>query len=891
MVLMFNESSQDLKFTTNVDALPPCNIEIEEAIIGGILLDPEAIYRIKDRLRPEHFYINAHRDIYKACLKLANKNRPTDLLSVTAFLTENDILTRIGGRNKLATVVDRTVSAVNIDALALEVIKSALRREIIKTGNEIIEASYQTRLEIDEVLETIKNKVEPLLNTPLAATREENQRFRHDRLVKELTEIYTTCDEPSLRYLKLKELADESRLSLGFLENFYLKSLTAQCGKLLSLKELQELAGSTVREWLLNGLVPKHSTILLASDGGVGKTKFVYGVGKTLIRGNEFGTFHTTGQKRKILYYQGDESPGDMWQALQQLGYSEEDEDKFVKIRFGWSSENMPTLIKDLNEFKPDLVVIDSLSTINRFSSYQESQLEYARPVLEMTGLAIQHKCTFLIIHHTSRKGDIRGTTAIRNAVSEVWTLSKPTDGQSTPSDRILEINKSRSRSSGKKYRLYFNEDLTFDFLGDEAEEIGGAAATNKDKLLGHLSQNRNTRFTSRELGHILNINDDSARRALSQLSGDGLVSCHKVKGKPNLYFLSYEGEQPDQAGGGFVVLGNPTFSNCKESLQVIRGQTHDHPVITPDDHPETIDLSMVSAKGDQVITQNSNFENSEPEKFSEQITYFDDHLSSEALPDNDSKVIIQGDHQGDHGVITSQDDQHGSTELVHPQKTIPTTGDFVYLPSGKIERIKARVGGGATFEESGEYIDLELLDIADFESNLELLRQCISDKDYGQVDELTSQWCESYKVEMRTRLTPQEKGILTKLRNQRKTNEKPENRLLVIREGGAYWIKPMNQVGVVDFVIDTTSTVSVLISKPKGSFTFSFDDLEALPESPTVEINVGDKVEVVEGKYRGTSGFKVSSIQGNKIYLKGSGTKIKLGYSFYAHQLKVVSP
>ncbi|MFM6105673.1 MAG: replicative DNA helicase, partial [Sphaerospermopsis kisseleviana] len=141
------------------DRLPPQNIEAEEAILGGILLDPEAIGRVRDRLVPEAFYINAHREIYQAALTLHAQSKPTDLLSLTSWLTDNDKLTRIGGRNKLATLVDRTVSAVNIDALAELVMEKYLRRQLIKAGNEIVQLGFETQTELPIVLDQAEQKV------------------------------------------------------------------------------------------------------------------------------------------------------------------------------------------------------------------------------------------------------------------------------------------------------------------------------------------------------------------------------------------------------------------------------------------------------------------------------------------------------------------------------------------------------------------------------------------------------------------------------------------------------------------------------------------------------------------------------------------------------------
>ncbi|MBS9391057.1 MAG: replicative DNA helicase [Dolichospermum sp. WA123] len=139
--------------------VPPQNIEAEEAILGGILLDPEAIGRVSDRLVPEAFYISPHKTIYQAALRLHTQQKPTDLLSITSWLTDNDQLTQIGGRNKLATLVDRTVSAVNIDALAGLVMEKYLRRQLIKAGNEIVHLGFETETELPIVLDNAEQKV------------------------------------------------------------------------------------------------------------------------------------------------------------------------------------------------------------------------------------------------------------------------------------------------------------------------------------------------------------------------------------------------------------------------------------------------------------------------------------------------------------------------------------------------------------------------------------------------------------------------------------------------------------------------------------------------------------------------------------------------------------
>lgn len=156
------------------DRLPPQNIEAEEAILGGIMLDPEAVSRVSDDLVPEAFYITAHKDIYQAALRLHQLGKPTDLLSVTNWLIDHDLLARIGGRNKLVSLVDRTVSAVNIDALAALVMEKYLRRQLIKAGNEIVHLGYETETELPIVLDQSEQKVFQVSNQGFCSNTEHN---------------------------------------------------------------------------------------------------------------------------------------------------------------------------------------------------------------------------------------------------------------------------------------------------------------------------------------------------------------------------------------------------------------------------------------------------------------------------------------------------------------------------------------------------------------------------------------------------------------------------------------------------------------------------------------------------------------------------------------------
>ena len=173
--------------------IPPQNIEVEEAILGGILLDPEAIGRVAEKLIPEAFYIPTHTDIYKAALALNSQGKPTDLLTITDWLIDQNQLEKIGGQAKLIQLLERTVSAVNIDSLAVLVMDKYIRRELIKAGTEVTQLGYAADRPLEIVLDESEQQILNLTQarpkqglTPIkeiVATTYQDIQDRHDKLI------------------------------------------------------------------------------------------------------------------------------------------------------------------------------------------------------------------------------------------------------------------------------------------------------------------------------------------------------------------------------------------------------------------------------------------------------------------------------------------------------------------------------------------------------------------------------------------------------------------------------------------------------------------------------------------------------------------------------------
>lgn len=139
--------------------IPPQNLEAEKALLGSIMLDPEKIYDIGDVIRPETFYAEKHRIIFKTMEELSNRKEPIDLLTVSTKLKENNQLEQIGGMSYLTDLVNSVPSASNAEHYAQTVHKKHLMRKLIAASEDISNLSYDESNDADYVIDSAEKKV------------------------------------------------------------------------------------------------------------------------------------------------------------------------------------------------------------------------------------------------------------------------------------------------------------------------------------------------------------------------------------------------------------------------------------------------------------------------------------------------------------------------------------------------------------------------------------------------------------------------------------------------------------------------------------------------------------------------------------------------------------
>jgi len=133
--------------------LPPQNLEAEQAVLGGMLIDNDAINRVVEVVSPDDFYRDAHQKIFGAIIELYNKNEPSDLVTLTDTLKARGELDSVGGASYLAALVDGVPTAANVTSYGKIIREKAVLRQLITGATDIVSRGYEEKGDIDEFLD------------------------------------------------------------------------------------------------------------------------------------------------------------------------------------------------------------------------------------------------------------------------------------------------------------------------------------------------------------------------------------------------------------------------------------------------------------------------------------------------------------------------------------------------------------------------------------------------------------------------------------------------------------------------------------------------------------------------------------------------------------------
>lgn len=139
--------------------LPPQNLEAEESVLGGILLDNQAIDAAVEILTPDDFYRESHRKVLRAMIDLQQRSEPIDLITLTEVLTSRGELQQIGGSAYLQELAEKVPTAANVGYYARIVRQKAILRSLITTATEIATRGYESNADVDQFLDEAEHKI------------------------------------------------------------------------------------------------------------------------------------------------------------------------------------------------------------------------------------------------------------------------------------------------------------------------------------------------------------------------------------------------------------------------------------------------------------------------------------------------------------------------------------------------------------------------------------------------------------------------------------------------------------------------------------------------------------------------------------------------------------
>jgi len=150
---MANKKSNNSRINIdNIGKIPPQAIDLEQAVLGALMLDGEALSNSIEILRTESFYLNEHQKVFSAIEDLFNNAQPVDILTVTNQLRKNGELKKIGGPSFVSSLTERVASAANIEAHARIIAQKYIQRELIKISSKIITDSYDETSDVFDLL-------------------------------------------------------------------------------------------------------------------------------------------------------------------------------------------------------------------------------------------------------------------------------------------------------------------------------------------------------------------------------------------------------------------------------------------------------------------------------------------------------------------------------------------------------------------------------------------------------------------------------------------------------------------------------------------------------------------------------------------------------------------
>lgn len=168
--------------------VPPQAVPLEEAVLGAIMLEKDALTVVLDILRPASFYTDAHQLIFKAMMRLFEKSHPIDMLTVTEELKKSGELDAAGGAYYLVELTNKVASAANIEYHARIIAQKFIQRELIQVSSKIIKSSFEDTTDVFQLLDDAEQGLFAIAQQNMSRTIDSMSSLA-SKIIKQLEEL------------------------------------------------------------------------------------------------------------------------------------------------------------------------------------------------------------------------------------------------------------------------------------------------------------------------------------------------------------------------------------------------------------------------------------------------------------------------------------------------------------------------------------------------------------------------------------------------------------------------------------------------------------------------------------------------------------------------------
>ena len=329
------------------------------------------------------------------------------------------------------------------------------------------------------------------------------------------------------------------------------------------------------REWLIAGIMPLGSVMLLAASGGTGKSTIVYNWALNIALGQSWSGRRC--MQGKSLIIQSDEPLVDTSEKLGVIGYQDANlEPGTVAFWENWRFGHMKQLEDYVRKNRPVFIAIDSLTACLAGMDVDLVKSNAGDVIYGLRDIANQYKCSIIILHHLNKSGGLRDSTSFVDNVSEVVKLTKA-ENNPDPNQFTMEWLKSRSGLTGKHYLQRDTLSYGWRYAGPASGSLDAL-----DKVVNAVNMRKNERLSRQQVAAITGSFEISTTGKMLEVARrQGLITSSFLSGPngehPRVYHSwEYTGTMEETMEESFVPpsedQGEPSLPLIEAPMEPIKG-------------------------------------------------------------------------------------------------------------------------------------------------------------------------------------------------------------------------------------------------------------------------------------------------------------------------------